>query len=419
MKRVVIMVGLVSCGWGGTAQAQEQVMGQVPPLPALQVGWKQGVDVPQVMVRASASFAEGLKQATVKATSTSTDSADMESLTFGKDYLRLAVSDLYIPRSRTSVLSVMVNVTTLNKEPLVFKWAYEPKPRQAHSAQGQFLVVPYVAMNSKTPFEVALEKRATKNLSTTFGLIQGLLGAAANMFTGGALTTVSTLTNYSAATNNLVKEYETRTQTTDINRQIIFDVSDSDTIEAPKQMIAFFTNGFPHFRVKDARGTVHLIKESTKGQWVKATAAQEAKYLTPYRFEFLDHQGQKVIAYPLGDIPFAVLAMEKYNPYPDLEKNPDRVLATRSHFRELDKIFLKQGADANEAEKKKLRQEMITSEGIKLHEALCNLTDTGDLSLQHAKVLLTTYCKRAQTFGAQPTGYDPALLNALASNFYP
>ena len=330
---------------------------------------------------------------------------------FGSDYLRVSISDIYIPGTRGNASSVYATITTLNKTPLTFKYAFEAKPQQVFSARGEYMIIPFTALNTKAPLEIVLEQRTTRNASNSFGLIQGLLGTAAGAFTGGALGTISTLTRYATASNDLVQEYEARTQISDINRAILFDNADGDTIAVPSSLLAVFTGGQGVFAAVTADGKTHALKEMDVRAWVKADTLEEAKYQSPYKLR-VDDSG--TFYYPKGDRAYVVLRLTVYTPYPNLDRDPEQVAATRDSFRVLDAVFAQHPEPT--ADDVKARQVLITAEGDRLFQSLGTLTDAGDLSLADAHSLLLAFVRRASHYGGRDTRYDGSHLQALAAD---
>ncbi len=191
---------------------------------------------------------------------TASPSGDMGQFRFGKDYVQAFVRVVNMPQGRDSK-SVLLTISTLNKTPLDFRVAIEPKQNQKFSSFGEFLVVPAVALNGKLPLRITAELRTKKNISKDFGLIQGLLTTATNIFTGGALSTISTLNRYSSATVDLTRDYETRTEVTDTNQVIVFDDEMESILNFRENYVFTFTNGRPTIDAWDTQGNSIEIQE--------------------------------------------------------------------------------------------------------------------------------------------------------------
>ena len=347
-------------------------------------------------------------------------------LNFGQNYLRVIIQDVYLPRNgRSPSLTATVHIKNKTSDDsqtgnsgLTFKYAIESKTGEVYSQRGQYTVTPYFAVNSKCPIDITLEERETNRTATSaVGIVQELLTGAANVFTGGAAATVSSLTRYANASSALVGAYENTTTVSDKNHLVAFDNALDDRAELVPVRIALFTHGEEAFGVVDRDGVPHKFKESTAFQFEKATDQGEAeKYKSAYRFFLVDPKGNPLDSqryYPDGKRAFVVLRFEVYNPHPDIKYNPEQIAGAGDSFRAMNTLYLAHHDDTKQGDLRTLLDE----EGKKLSINLRTLTDAGDLSLKDARALMDVYADRMKTF-TDGTDADVLPLHRIARTFY-
>lgn len=355
---------------------------------------------------------------------------------FGKDYLRVYVTGVNLPNSRDKQ-SFFVVVSTGNKINLEFKAAFEPRPRTKVSAYAEIPIVPYVALNTKAPLIVYAELRRKKRYSEPFDLVSGLLSTAGSIFGGGALSTVTTLGTYAKATGDLVKEYETRTESTDLNGGVIFDDAEVNEIEANKMApyIFVFTGGdgyFTAYKVEDGEGKPKEVR-ITEGMIVSARPVnnlEDGKEEMAWKLEVRttpDESDQTTTVYLLKNQPFIIVSYEVYTRYPNIADRPEVVKAVVPFFEGLAELYntgralsqpeepaapsngapasdsLQSGdgateptADAEEHDEDIAIDAVVAKDGKALYEVLKTLTDAGDLSLYDAGEVFGVYIDRAK-----------------------
>ena len=291
---------------------------------------------------------------------------DLTQYHFFCDYVRVYVDTVYMPGSRHRQKdSFFINVRTLNKTPLSFPYPIEPKERQVFSARGEYLVVPFVALNTKAPLEITLERRTQKDISSRFGFVQGLLETAASLFTGGAAATISQLANYSKVSNLVVKDYEKRTESSDCNRFIVFDHQELACFKDENaSWIAVFTGGketLTTYAMDDDgkldKGRPIKIKEGAILSVERIDTQLESETPTPYRFQIRtgrDENGDGKVddddlmtVHPDGNTAFIAVTIEPYEPYPHLREYPEQVPGIRENFEAMRDIVEKYTYFAN------------------------------------------------------------------------
>lgn len=357
---------------------------------------------------------------------------------FGKGYLRIFAEYVYLPSERGTTNSVNLSVTALNKTPLTFKSAIESQPEEVYSQRGQYFVTPFFALNTKTPLEIRLEQRQTRKAGThAISFVQNLLTAAATVFTGGAASTISSLTNYARASSTVVGAYEANTTIADINRKVVFDDFREDRIALQTARIAFFTHGKEGFDVVDQAGNHFALKESMPIAFdpitLVGTNLTEADLKTigsqksAYQFHLVDADGKRQgpAYYPAGKQPFIILRFQVYNAYPNIAVNPDKVAGIHEHFRALDALYLDRMLNSSPAPQTTTTTSTTPSatglrplfdvEGKKLFTDLRTLTDAGDISLSDAASLMNEFAHRSD-YLAGNTRSD--FLHTLALSLY-
>ena len=391
--------------------------------------------------------------------------------TIGKDYFRVIVDGIYLHNAGGISRSIFATITVQNGDkPLDFRWAAEYQPNTVYSARGKDVVIPFIALNTKNFIRIKLERRTRQNVAQGAGLIQGLLGAAANIFTGGAASTISALTNYAVGTQKIVGEYENRTQTSDFNQDIILEDATGDTLDSLGGVLAVFTGGkgtfLCHQKTKDGSTTsIPLrIREKDVAEVGEVTSQEDKDDETPYIFYIREkpdlnsnknigasnspsppngniHNNQSFMApvtfmiggnkssdpnhtpvYPDRVVDYVVLRFVRYTPYPSIESNPEEVASTRPHFRAIYTTLQKNplpdnGSDDTTQDTGKKRAALLKDECDRLYEDLKKLTDAGDLSLYDAGKLMNSYGQFASTYGKQNTGFAQVYADNLAATF--
>jgi len=306
------------------------------------------------------------------------------------------------------------------------------------------------------------------------------LSAAGSVFAGGALETVSLLQRYTTTTDDLTRRLAELSRVCDVNRGVIFDRPDTDTMELPLKVFAVFTKGEKAFRVETLEKKTLLIKEQDLVWCTPADAKHEACFPSLYRLALKEErkpnrymcpvckmtsskpgrcEKDKVQfsnrwvsdwVYPCGEDAYVILTVEKYRPYTtDLCRNPEQVPGVRDNFRSLDYLLaqrwavtpgqrsestkahepvadqqLKSGSrDQSPAKPEKPSgdkwQAIVDTEGLKLIKNLQILADTGDVSLADARTLVEAFIARAaNTSGSQP-GFDGTFLRLMSRCFDP
>lgn len=342
-----------------------------------------------------------------------TGSAPQE-FVFGRDYMRVSIEYIFLPRVSKQINGVTVRVTTKNKRPLNFDFAVPSEAGQTYSNMGQWLVVPYVALNNKGPLEITQEIRTQRDRTSSFSWIPNMLSSVAGVLTGGWSTTASSLAQYATSASSIVNIYDKHTEVQDVNHFMLFDNAQGHGIDrftsfrnaekgnagsqdgkGAMQSPLWFSHfskgsGFFHVRKNDRKGKVERVKEPEN-----VLVEREWDNDSP-TFYKIKKRGTEDWYYPEGKEAYIILKFEKYNPFPSLKTNPRSVPGVGVHFDNIDKILISNPSTATDKTATELRKKSLDTEGSDLMKTLQGLTDSGDLSLTDASEVMTAFIKRVK-----------------------